>query len=537
LGAEATDAMSQAQTTVRKLLRSTDNDYQALGRWYEARAGQRLTGDPLAGQAPLPCSPPSVTVVIPAFNAADTVGLCLRAIEQSTFNQRYPSLLQVVVVDDGSDDATARVAGSYPSDVEKEIVQQRHAGRAHAMNAGIAAAAGDVIVSCDADMLLTCGTIEALVTRHQCVDGVLLVGFRSDIQHDSETPLTVESDLTDLLTRPALVGDNRLCFDWPGWPENMVEAADELRSLGRSRRLWMPSGEGWSLPRMVFGCLFSMRRVDLERIGGYDERFNGWGWEDSELAARAIAAGLYVVPVYAASGHHIAHPARSPFKWREAERNRRLYQQLLDQPTDSNDHRTEATSSNHDDLKRPLVHLVHPAPVDDIPGWFLRTDAEAIRTSRILAMVGRAHEALLILDSVGNDDADRVEAMLRAGFVRRMLGHFDRALETLRAAAALAGPTHVAGQTQLGLAEAAVGRFEIAQGVLRQALEVEPSDRLLRYILKCPTHRHLRRGRRYAEQGNHRLAVRDFEAALVQAPGERRALAAREASLATLAAA
>src|SRR5204863_3571990 len=46
-------------------------------------------------------------------------------------------------------------------------------------------------------------------------------------------------------------------------------------------------GDALRAPWMLFwGCNYSVRRDDLLAVGGYDERFRGWGWEDLELGYR-----------------------------------------------------------------------------------------------------------------------------------------------------------------------------------------------------------------------------------------------------------
>lgn len=49
---------------------------------------------------------PTVSVIIPAWNAEDTILPCLSAIEKGSYNIKYQDKLQVVVVDDGSTDRT-----------------------------------------------------------------------------------------------------------------------------------------------------------------------------------------------------------------------------------------------------------------------------------------------------------------------------------------------------------------------------------------------------------------------------------------------
>jgi len=90
-----------------------------------------------------------VSVVIPAYNAEQTLA---RAV-QSVLDQEKHDGLEIIVVDDGSTDATPRVAESLakrrPACIR--IIHQKNAGPAAARNAGLRAAKGDYIAFLDAD--------------------------------------------------------------------------------------------------------------------------------------------------------------------------------------------------------------------------------------------------------------------------------------------------------------------------------------------------------------------------------------------------
>lgn len=87
---------------------------------------------------------PVVSVIIPAYNAEDSIGDCLRAL----FAQREsPPPYEVIVVDDGSTDATAAVARSWPVYVHTVP----HGGAAQARNHGIAHSHGEILLFTDAD--------------------------------------------------------------------------------------------------------------------------------------------------------------------------------------------------------------------------------------------------------------------------------------------------------------------------------------------------------------------------------------------------
>jgi lipopolysaccharide/colanic/teichoic acid biosynthesis glycosyltransferase/GT2 family glycosyltransferase len=86
--------------------------------------------------------PQSVTVVIPAYNAARSLPDCLAALARQT---RPPD--EVIVVDDGSTDDTAGAACRLGA----AVVRQANTGPAVARNAGVAAARGDLVLFTDAD--------------------------------------------------------------------------------------------------------------------------------------------------------------------------------------------------------------------------------------------------------------------------------------------------------------------------------------------------------------------------------------------------
>jgi glycosyltransferase involved in cell wall biosynthesis len=87
---------------------------------------------------------PRFSVVIPAYNTAATLA---RAID-SVRAQTWPAH-EIIVVDDGSSDATAEVAAGFGNAVR--IIRQPNRGVAVARNAGAAAASGDWLAFLDAD--------------------------------------------------------------------------------------------------------------------------------------------------------------------------------------------------------------------------------------------------------------------------------------------------------------------------------------------------------------------------------------------------
>jgi glycosyltransferase involved in cell wall biosynthesis len=89
------------------------------------------------------------TVVIPAHNAADTLDQTLDSVRAQTHRA-----LEIIIVDDGSTDATAQIARRHvQADARVRLLQQPNAGVAAARNAAIAAGRGEFIAPIDADDL------------------------------------------------------------------------------------------------------------------------------------------------------------------------------------------------------------------------------------------------------------------------------------------------------------------------------------------------------------------------------------------------
>ena len=97
-----------------------------------------------------------VSVVVPAYNAAPTLGDCLQALAAQSLT---PADYEVLVVDDGSTDATARIAAGF----DVQVLSQQRQGPSGARNTGLAAACGEWVAFTDADCIPSRGWLQALL--------------------------------------------------------------------------------------------------------------------------------------------------------------------------------------------------------------------------------------------------------------------------------------------------------------------------------------------------------------------------------------
>lgn len=99
-----------------------------------------------------------ISIVVPAYNAAGRLGACLQALSDQTIP---PHEYEVIVVDDGSQDATGDVARAF----DVQVIRQDNAGPAAARNRGARNASGDILLFTDSDCVPQRDWIEKMIER------------------------------------------------------------------------------------------------------------------------------------------------------------------------------------------------------------------------------------------------------------------------------------------------------------------------------------------------------------------------------------
>ena len=201
-----------------------------------------------------------VSVVIPAYNAQQTIA---EAVEQSVAQAKGPMEVEVVVVDDGSVDDTAKIAESAGA----TVIKQENAGPAAARNRGWKSATGQVICFTDSDCVPMSGWLENL-----------LDGFR-----DRQVG--------------AVAGSYEIA-NTGSWLAHWVH--QEI--MERHKRM----------PPFVraFGSYnVAIPRYMLEATGGFDPKYRQASGEDNDLSYRIIKKGWRIAfRPQAKVAHH--HPER-----------------------------------------------------------------------------------------------------------------------------------------------------------------------------------------------------------------------------------
>jgi cellulose synthase/poly-beta-1,6-N-acetylglucosamine synthase-like glycosyltransferase/peptidoglycan/xylan/chitin deacetylase (PgdA/CDA1 family) len=215
---------------------------------------------------------PWVSVLVPAFNEAAGIERNVRSLAGAD----YPAH-EVIVVDDGSTDGTGEIVEGLglPG---VQVIRQPNSGKAAALNAGLALATGEVIVTVDADTVFEADTLRRLVEPFAdpevgAVAGNTKVGNRRGLlgtwQHiDYVTGFNLDRRLYDALrcmpTVPGAVGGfRREAIEVAGGfsSATLAEDTDLTIAIGRAgwRVVYVEDARGWTETPATLAGLWRQR--------------------------------------------------------------------------------------------------------------------------------------------------------------------------------------------------------------------------------------------------------------------------------------
>lgn len=166
--------------------------------------------------------PAPVSLIVPTYNAAVSLPDCLSSIARQTH-----STLQVLVIDDGSTDATQECIKKFAQqDSRFTLIAQPNSGVASARNTGLDYATGEMIAFVDADDTVDPNYIASLIAVRSQAD-LISCGYRRVGSH----PRAVSLGRSGALSRDEMIA-NTLCSERIGggcWNKlfrrNLIEQA------------------------------------------------------------------------------------------------------------------------------------------------------------------------------------------------------------------------------------------------------------------------------------------------------------------------
>ncbi|MDB5417014.1 MAG: polysaccharide deacetylase [Phenylobacterium sp.] len=226
---------------------------------------------------PDPAAGPAVSVLIPCFNEEKVIVASVRRILASAWPK-----LEVMVLDDGSSDGTARVVTeAFGGDPRVRLRRFENGGKARALNRGLAEATGEIIVALDADTLFPPDTVPKLVR------------WFSDPKVGAVAGNAIVGNRRNLITR---------------W-----QALEYVTAQNLERRALAALGAVTVVP----GAVGAWRRAALEALGGYPADTLA---EDQDLTIAVQRAGWNVefdpgARAYTEAPETIAGLLKQRFRW------------------------------------------------------------------------------------------------------------------------------------------------------------------------------------------------------------------------------
>lgn len=217
------------------------------------------------------------SLIVTTYNWPAALALTLNSIARQSVSPD-----EVIIADDGSGPDTAAMIDTWRRRLSTPLrhVWQEDLGfrLAQCRNQAIQAARYDYLILIDGDMILQRHFIAD--HRHCAHPGRFIQGTR--VQLSAAATERLLQDGADI-PRPWSAGLGRRQYAW----------RSPLASRLTSRTKHTLGG--------IQGCNQSFWREHALRINGYDQRFNRWGPEDREFAARLIHLGI--------ARHHLRHRA------------------------------------------------------------------------------------------------------------------------------------------------------------------------------------------------------------------------------------
>ncbi len=172
-------------------------------------------------------APVELSVIIATHNRRELLGRCLQALADQTLD---PSAFEVVVADDGSEDGSATLVEGLRLGYEVTALRLEKGGKSAALNAAIEAAAGEVCVFLDDDIIAAPELLAEHLAAHERDPMALGIGRLTQVPPEGH----------DWFTRAFTVGWNQRydelahkCLDWTDcYGGNLSAPRAALRAAG-----------------------------------------------------------------------------------------------------------------------------------------------------------------------------------------------------------------------------------------------------------------------------------------------------------------
>jgi glycosyltransferase involved in cell wall biosynthesis len=278
-----------------------------------------------------------------------------RALVSVAMQRDVAGKMEVVVTDDGSTDETANVVETFARSVDFPVHFTTHPHSVFQLsrcrNEGVRASTAPYLLFLDGDCLLPPDHVAIHLARSR--PGVTRTG----------TFVRLDEAISQRIDEAAIRSGEFM--NWAPTAEMR-----KMRSKGR-RSIFYEVLRHPTKPRLV-GNNIGVWRCDYERVNGFDENFEGWGWEDDDLGRRLRRAGVRLQSILAWTfTFHMWHPTETSIP---ATGQIGKNEQYLNRPGSLIRCRNGLVKRSLNDLRWRVVG----APVAGTPDWLSANHAAAV---------------------------------------------------------------------------------------------------------------------------------------------------------------
>jgi len=190
-------------------------------------------------------STPTISIIIPNYNDAETLPACLQAACASSY-----AAVEIIVVDDGSTDNSAEVIKEYPVTL---IEHPHNKGQGAARNTGSREAQGEVLIFIDSDICIKKDTVDHIAKLFQ----------KQNTTHAVVGIIEGSSSFSNIAS---IHFNHRIRYEYLKLPEHI---------------------------NIFYGSIGAIKKDVFVAVGGFNEQIRGV--EDSELGLRLFDNGYTII--------------------------------------------------------------------------------------------------------------------------------------------------------------------------------------------------------------------------------------------------
>lgn len=232
---------------------------------------------------------PELALLVSTYHKPWHLERVLRSILRQTVS---PGCFEVIVTDDGSTDSTEAIASRFAAAARFPVTLTTHRREgfelSRSRNEGVLASTADYLLFLDGDCVIPRDHLRMHLKRRR--EGVVVTGYCARLNRESSARIDLdaidtgdyEKQVTAALRRDLARRHRKACF------YNLIGHPEKPTLAGNNIGIW---------------------RSDFERLNGFDENFNGWGGEDTDLGYRVRRLGRRIESILDATHTcHLWHP-------------------------------------------------------------------------------------------------------------------------------------------------------------------------------------------------------------------------------------